>query len=170
MAISKSAVRKSAYHRQPMSTINDGVKTMWYTQRNIDENARKYVRLHPEDKQYVFNTLQRFLADFSQLQYIKPELCRMFYESRTECGPMGKEYQKITGSKYNSINSLVAGLLSNYYRNPDVDFTQKQLKQIEYLFTVIVACYRIDPFAFRIGYTKNGVDNEMPLEVKFRSA
>ena len=83
---------------------------------------------------------------------------------------MGKEYQKITGNKYNSINSLVAGLLSNYYRNPDVDFTQKQLKQIEYLFTVIVACYRIDPHAFRLGYTKNGVQNEMPLEVTFRRA
>ena len=65
MAISKSTVRRTAYQRQPMSTINDGVKTMWYTQRNIDESARKYVRLHPEG-QAVF------------VQYFAEISCRLF--------------------------------------------------------------------------------------------
>jgi len=167
--VTKAYVERSSYQRQPMSTINDGVKTIWYTQRVIAEGNRKYVKLHQEDRDYIYKFMQRFIADFAQLQFLNPELWKMFYQPMEDCGPMGKQYQKITGETYNSLNSLVAGYLSNKGRNPDVDFTQKQLNQIRFVFEVMNVCYTQYPKEFRLGYGKTG-NNEMPLQLKFRKA
>ncbi len=167
--VTKAYVERSSYQRQPMSTIKNGVKTIWYTQRVIAEGNRKYVKLHQEDRDYIYQFMQRFLADFAQLQFLNPELWKMFYQPMEDCGPMGKQYQKITGETYNSLNSLVAGYLSNKGRNPDVDFTQKQLNQIRFVFEVMNVCYTQYPKEFRLGYGKSG-KNEMPLQLKFCKA
>ena len=168
MKLSKRAVRQQLNTILPESTVAGNTRTVWYTKPVIDENSRKYVRLREEDRQYIYHCLQRFLADYSQIQFIQPEMHREFYRPNTQLPVLTKEYASKSGVRWNSMNSYVSGLLSNYYRNPDVDFTQNQLKTLEFITDQINAVYVGLPHTFRAGYDADGVKNEIPLRIKFR--
>ncbi len=177
--LSKTAVQRTAYQRHPQSTVKNNKRTMWYTERLIAEGNRSYIKLHAEDKDYIYFWLQRFLADYSQIQYIEPAYWDDFYVSDKQFGPMGREYQAKNKTKYNSINSLVAGLLSNIYRNPDVDFTKKQLNTIKKLFKIICNIYtgyhklnngKSGDYPFKIGYSKDTGMQQLPNILIFREA
>ena len=181
MKLSKTQVRKQMNTLLPASETNGDTITIWYQQRNVSEGNRSYIKLQDVDTDYIYYWLQRFLADYSQAQYIAPDDWNHFYTPNDACGPMGKQYQKICGEKYNSVNSLVAGLVSNRYRNPDVDFTKRHVKQIETLFDMICNVYKHyavkyanktdQDYPFRIGYTRDQVgNNDMPMKIRFKRA
>lgn len=148
----------------PHSEVRSNTLHMYYQVK--PGNEKKHIRMHPQDEQYIIHWLTRFTVDCAQKQFLDKELFRMVTKS---------EYKELMRSGVdrktpNSLLSAAAGLVSNQYRNPSEDFTQKQLKWITKLFSVIHFAYS-EGGVFTdqdLGYDFNtNKINERPLGVKF---
>ena len=128
-------------------------------------NKVKYVYMHTEDKEYIYAWFQRFLAEVCQLSQHDPKL----WEEMNR--PLDADILPKSGvfnhplldnvKRKNTIVSYISGVLSNYYRNPAQDFTQKQLDYIVGCQNIIYAFFT-NPNV-NVGYNSNNfIHNELP--------
>lgn len=133
-------------------------------------NKVKYIYMHTEDKAYIINWFQRFMAEVCQLSQHDPVLWQQVNEP---CDPSELPKSGLFNhpmlddvKRKNTILSYIAGVVSNYYRNPVQDFTVKQLNYLIKCQNMIVWFFT-NP-GVNVGYNSNNfTHNELPKKISF---
>ena len=158
MKLSKAKLARERELLHPGATIKGDTMTIHYHVK--PNNKKRHIHMIVEDERYMYQWLQRFIADVCNKQMQHPELFRAITK-------YDKHLPRDINGNMNSLLSYASGIVSNKYRNPSEDLTVKHLDNIEMLFNVIYNMYR-DVLPDEIGYDyKTGIANEYPHRLKF---
>lgn len=138
--------------------------TMYYRVKNIvGVTDKQYLYVSPDDINYIVHWVGRYVSDIVAMQVTNVN------NLYSELEP-NKSYPKsgLTGEQ-NSPLSYAAGLFSNRVRNPDEDFTKKQLRFISTLFKRLHIIYGQYLPRKELGFdSKTGLYNDPPMRIKFK--
>lgn len=159
MKLSKAKLARERELLHPSATVVGDIKTICYHVK--PNNKKRHIKMLLEDERYMYQWLQRFLADICNKQMQYPELFRAMTK-------YDKQLPRDINGNMNSLLSYASGIVSNKYRNPSEDLTVKHLDNIVMLFNVIRNMYT-DVLPDEIGYDFNtGIANEYPLRLCFK--
>lgn len=159
MKLSKAKLARERELLHPSATVVGDIKTICYQVK--PNNKKRHIKMLLEDERYMYQWLQRFLADICNKQMQYPELFRAMTK-------YDKQLPRDINGNMNSLLSYASGIVSNKYRNPSEDLTVKHLDNIVMLFNVIRNMYT-DVLPDEIGYDFNtGIANEYPLRLCFK--
>jgi len=123
------------------------VKEIQVSEKNTSATTIYYT-IGRDDEAFLYEWLQMFVADMSEVITRDPDMLRELTRRRPGMFPKGK-------SGPNSVISFAGGMIGNKLRNPNQNLSEPQLDSLEYMFEIIARHYHDDdearPIRFKRG-------------------
>jgi len=122
------------------------MRTIQYIPK-VTSAKTQYREISNEDMSWLQMQLMRYLSTIGELSIAREEDQKTIYKELTRRHtslPKGK-----TG--YNTVQSLIAGMVNNLTFGEQRDLSDKQMDALEIISNVMAISFQTEPFRFQIG-------------------